>query len=93
MGKGDNTMTKKAIGAYIKVRYNDENNRIANYYASLGKWNSKTDKDSYGVPDHEIFHYFDDGLKELEQSKGKKITYDMDCTLLDYQLRYKGNND
>ena len=82
-------MTKKAIGAYIKVRYNDENNRIANYYASLGKFNSKKNADNYGVSDYEIFHYFDGGLKELKQSKGKKITYDLDCTLLDYQLRYK----
>ena len=82
-------MKKKAIGAYIKIRYNDENNRIANYYASLGKFNSRKNTDSYGVPDHEIFHYFDGGLKELKQSKGKKITYDLDCTLLNYQLRYK----
>ncbi len=82
-------MTKKTIGAYIKVRYNDKNNRIANYYASLGTFNSRKNTDSYGVPDHEIFHYFDGGLKELKQSKGKKITYDLDCTLLDYQLRYK----
>lgn len=82
-------MTKKAIGAYIKIRYNDENNRIANYYASLGTFNNRKNTDSYGVPDHEIFHYFDGGLKELKKSKGKKITYDLDCTLLDYQLRYK----
>jgi hypothetical protein len=41
------------------------------------------------VPDHEIFHYFDYGLKELKQSKGKKITYDLDCTLLNYEIRYK----
>ena len=82
-------MTKKAIGAYIKIRYNDENNRIANYYASLGTFNSRKNTDNYGIPDHEIFHYFDGGLTELKQSKGKKITYDLDCTLLDYQLRYK----
>ena len=82
-------MTKKAIGAYIKVRYNDENNRIANYYASFGTFNEKTDTDSYGVADHEIFHYFDDGLKEIKKSVGKKITYDLDCTLLDYEIRYK----
>ena len=82
-------MTKKAIGAYIKVRYNDENNRIANYYASFGTYNEKKDTDSYGVPDHKIFHYFDYGLKELKQSKGKKITYDLDCTLLNYEIRYK----
>jgi hypothetical protein len=82
-------MTKKTIGAYIKIRYNNENNRIANYYASLGTFNSRKNTDSYGVPDHEIFHYFEGGLKELKKSKGKKITYDLDCTLLDYQLRYK----
>jgi hypothetical protein len=82
-------MNKKAIGAYIKIRYNDENNRIANYYASLGTFNGRKNTDSYGVSDQEIFHYFDGGLKELKQSKGKKITYDLDCTLLDYQLRYK----
>ena len=82
-------MTKKIIGAYIKVRFNDENNRIANYYASLGTFNEKTNTDNYGVSDHEIFHYFDYGLKELKQSKGKKITYDLDCTLLDYEFRYK----
>jgi hypothetical protein len=82
-------MTKKAIGAYIKVCYNDENNRIANYYASLGKFNCKKNTDTYGVPDYEIFHYFEDGLKELKQSKGKKITYDINCTLLDYELKYK----
>ena len=29
------------------------------------------------------------GLKELKQSKGKKITYDLDCTLLNYEIRYK----
>ena len=82
-------MTKKTIGAYIKVRYNNENNRIADYYASLGTYNAKTDKDSFGIYDYDIFHYFEGGLKELKKSKNKKITYDLDCTLLDYQLRYK----
>lgn len=81
-------MTKKAIGAYITVFDNDYK-RKSNYYASFGTFNEKTNTDSYGVPDHEIFHYFDYGLKELKQSKGKKITYDLDCTLLNYEIRYK----
>jgi len=81
-------MTKKAIGAYITV-FDNEYKCKSNYYASLGTYNPKTDKDNFGIYDYEIFHYFEGGLKELKKSKGKKITYDLDCTLLDYQLRYK----
>lgn len=81
--------TKKAIGAYITVVYNNDRKRKLNYYTSFGTFNEKKDTDNYGVPDHEIFHYFDDGLKELKKSVGKKITYDLDCTLLDYEIRYK----
>ena len=81
-------MTKKAIGAYIMV-YDNDYKRKSNYYASFGTYNEKTDTDNYGIPDYEIFHYFDGGLKELKQSKNKKITYDLDCTLLNYEIRYK----
>ena len=81
-------MRKKLIGANITVYdlLSKEKNKPKIFYASLGKYNEKTDCDGLGVHDMNIFHYFDN-LKDLKQTVGEEFSDGY--KLLNYELVYR----
>ena len=60
------------IGANITVKDLWDNNNIKTFYASIGKFIEDKEEDEFGIPDYEIFYYFDN-LKHLKLTLNKKF--------------------
>lgn len=65
-------MKNKIIGANITVKDLWDNNNIKTFYASIGKFIDDKEEDEFGIPDSEIFYYFDD-LEHLKLTLNKKF--------------------
>lgn len=71
------------IGANVELYYKDEPDRIYNTYFSFGTWEDDAYADSFGVPDHAIHFYCEDGESEL---KSYMTDSKEDFVILNYEL-------
>ena len=86
-------LKKNPIGAYVTAI---ENGCESNFYCSFGKYIENPDGldcDSFGIPDYEIFHSFEnlEDLKYYEKNKNKNFVNDTNHKLVSYELYFTTN--
>lgn len=77
---------KTAIGAMCEIEWKDEPGNVRYYYISFGKWVDDETKDTFGVPDTEIFFFCPSGEKELMGLMGDSPE---DFKVLSYEVQWK----
>ncbi len=71
------------IGAHITYNWSD--NSVNHYgYVSFGEYDVEIDEDGFGVPDANIFFYFED-VVDMQAYKDGAFDFDV----LDYELIYQ----
>ena len=78
---------RTAIGAMCEIEWKDEPGNVRYYYISFGKWVDDETKDTFGVPDTEIFFFCPGGEEELKGLVGDK-SYE-DFVVNSYEVQWK----
>jgi len=78
---------RTAIGAMCEIEWKDEPGKTRYYYISFGRWVDDETKDTFGVPDTEIFFFCPGGEEELKGLVGDK-SYE-DFIVHSYEVQWK----
>jgi hypothetical protein len=80
----------KPLGAWALIEWTDTKEKVVRYF-SFGQYNDKTETDTFGLEDDQIFYYAE-GESELETlmiepDQFKVLTWDLVYNLNDYQIK------